>query len=159
MDEESKQVRQQLSVCSLPEPKRRSRFAGEPMRKRESKTLDLRAELGRVLQAGKLDHALELYELIEKRKPDEARWPHRRGDLLHRMGRRDEAVAAYERAVELHATKGFVERAAATARLMLAIDATRTDVLERLEVETAAPLSRSPLDESRVVGRGHRAAS
>jgi tetratricopeptide (TPR) repeat protein len=84
-----------------------------------------------------LDHALELYQMIEKRKPDEARWPHRKGELLCRMGRLDEAVVAYERAVHLYAAKGFVERAAATAKVLLAIDPTRTDVLERLEAEAA----------------------
>lgn len=107
------------------------------MRKRHSRTIDLRAELSRMLQAERLDHALELYKLIEKRKPDEARWPHRRGELLYRMGRVDEAVVAYERAVHLYADKGFVERAAATAKVMLAIDPTRTEVLRRLEAETA----------------------
>lgn len=108
------------------------------MQRRQSRTIDLRAELSKVLQAGRLDHALELYKMIEKRKPNEARWPHRKGELLYRMGRADEAVVAYERAVHLYAAKGFVERAAATAKVLLAIDPSRTDVLDRLEAEAEA---------------------
>ena len=89
-------------------------------------------------------------------RPDEARWPHRKGDLLRRMGRKDDAVVAYERAVELYANKGFIERAAATAKLMLAIDPSRADALERLEAETADALQRPLLDKSRLVHHGHR---
>ena len=36
--------------------------------------------------------ALEIYELVEKRKPDEPRWSHRKGDLLRRIGREADAV-------------------------------------------------------------------
>ena len=54
------------------------------------------------------------------------------------MGRADEAVVSYERAVHLYAAKGFVERAAATAKVLLAIDPSRTDVLDRLEAEAEA---------------------
>jgi len=46
-----------------------------------------------------------------------------------------DAVLAYERAVDLYATKGFMARAAAMAKLILAIDPTRGDVLERVNLE------------------------
>ena len=118
------------------------------MRKRHSRTIDLRAELSKMLNAGRLDQALELYQLIEKRKPDEARWPHRKGELLYRMGRVDEALVAYEHAVDLYAAKGFVERAAATAKVMLKIDPSRTDVLRRLEAETADAFHHPLFDKS-----------
>ena len=74
------------------------------MRRRNTITNDLRDELSKALRAGRLSEALALYELIEKRKPEEPRWPHRKGDLLHRMGRRGDAVVAYERAIQLYAT-------------------------------------------------------
>ena len=77
------------------------------MRNAESKTIDLRAQLSKALQAGWFTQALDLYELIEKRKPDEPRWAHRKGDLLRRMGRQPDAVIAYERAVHLYSAKGF----------------------------------------------------
>lgn len=105
------------------------------MFRRPSKTTDLRAKLGQALEASRLHEALDLYELIEREKPDEPRWPHRRGDLLQRMGRKADAVRAYERAVGLYATKGFMARAAAMAKLILAIDPTKSDVLERVNLD------------------------
>ncbi len=110
-------------------------------RRRESKTTDLHAELSRALETGRLSEALDLYELIEKRKPDEPRWSHRKGDLLRRMGRKADAVLAYERAVDLYAAKGFDARAAATAKIMLAIDPSKSDVLERVSRPPSPPSS------------------
>jgi tetratricopeptide (TPR) repeat protein len=100
------------------------------MRRTESKTIDLRAELSKALQAGRFTQALDLYELIEKRKPDEPRWAHRKGDLLRRMGRQPDALIAYERAVHLYSAKGFDARATATAKLVLALDPNKGEVLE-----------------------------
>jgi tetratricopeptide (TPR) repeat protein len=105
------------------------------MLRRPSKTTDLRGKLNHALEASRLHEALDLYELIEREKPDEPRWPHRRGDLLQRLGRQADAVLAYERAVNLYATKGFMARAAAMAKLILAIDPMRGDVLERVHRE------------------------
>ena len=107
------------------------------MRRNDSQTSDLRAELSRALKADRFDQALDLYELIEKRKPDEPRWAHRKGDLLRRMGRNPEAVIAYERAVHLYSEKGFDARASATARLLLAIDPSKREVLDWADSEAA----------------------
>ena len=41
-------------------------------------------------------------------------------------------MRAYERAVELYSAKGFDARAVATAKVMLAIDPNRGEVLERV---------------------------
>jgi tetratricopeptide (TPR) repeat protein len=101
-------------------------------RRRQSTTLDLRTELNRALEHGRMVEALEIYELVEQRKPNEPRWPHRKGDLLCRMGREPDALRAYERAADLYSASGFDARAAATARLMLEIDPSRGDVLERV---------------------------
>ena len=105
------------------------------MRKCDSKTTDLRAELSRALKADRLDQALDLYDLIERHKPDEPRWAHRKGDLLRRMGRSDDAVLAYERAVRLYSARGFDARAVATARLILAIDPSKGAVLDWADAE------------------------
>ena len=112
------------------------------MFRRPSKTINLRTQLGRALNAGRLNEALDLYELIEKQRPDEPRWSHRRGDLLQRMGRKADAVLAYERAVDLYAAKGFVARAAAMAKLILAIDPSKGEVLERVDPRAARRLHR-----------------
>lgn len=69
--------------------------------------------------------ALELYERIEQQEPNEPRWSHRKGDLLQRMGRRSDAVLAYQRAVELYSQKGFAARAAATEKMIVALRGSR----------------------------------
>jgi tetratricopeptide (TPR) repeat protein len=126
------------------------------MRRRESKTTDLYAELSRALETGRLSEALDLYELIEKRRPDEPRWSHRKGDLLRRMGRKADAVLAYERAVDLYAAKGFDARAAATAKVMLAIDPSKGEVLERVDPEATRRSDRQSRDATQVGVPHHR---
>ena len=112
------------------------------MRKSDSRTTDLRDELSKALRSERLDDALALYDLIERRKPAEPRWAHRKGDLLRRMGREAAAVRAYTRAVRLYSAKGFDARAAATARLLLAIDPSMGRVLEWVDSEAARRFER-----------------
>lgn len=101
-------------------------------RRRESSTMDLRAELNRALEHRRTIEALEIYELVEQRKPDEPRWSHRKGDLLRRMGRDADALRAYERAAYLYSARGFDARAVATAKLISAIDPSKAHVLEQV---------------------------
>jgi tetratricopeptide (TPR) repeat protein len=107
------------------------------MRRRESKTTDLRDELNRALRAERFVDALAIYELIEKHKPNEPRWAHRKGDLLRKMGRVPDAVRAYERAVHLYSANGFDSRAAAMAKLLVSLDPSKGDVLAWADSEAA----------------------
>lgn len=111
---ESVSPRRPSKLCS---PMLRNIFTDRPISKRESKTTDIQAEANKMLQAGRLQDALDLYCLIEIRKPKEPRWARRKGDLLVRMGRTADAALAYERAARLYAARGFEARAAATANL------------------------------------------
>ena len=61
-----------------------------------------------------------------------SRRSHRKGDLLRRIGRDADALRAYERAAHLYSARGFDARAAATAKLMLTIDPSKSDVLDRV---------------------------
>lgn len=112
------------------------------MFRKPSQPLSLKAQLAKALKAERLHEALDLYELIEKQAPDEPRWSHRRGDLLQRMGRKGDAVLAYERAVDLYAAQGFVARAAAMAKLIVAMDPSKGEVLERVDPTAARRLHR-----------------
>jgi len=96
-----------------------------------SRTVNLHEELSQALCAGRVNRALDIYELLEQRNPDEPRWSHRKGEVLKRMGRDADAAESYERSVELYAAKGFVARAAAMAKMILAIDPRRVGVLEQ----------------------------
>lgn len=114
------------------------------MFKKSGKTPSLKARLAKALQTERLDEALGLYEAIEKQSPEEPRWAHRRGDLLQRMDRKADAVLAYERAVDLYAAQGFVARAAAMAKLILAMDPSKGEaVLERVDPHAARRLHRT----------------
>jgi len=112
------------------------------MFRRPSKSTNLRAELSKALKSDRLHEALDLYDLMEKRNADEPRWSHRKGDLLQRMGRKADAVLAYERAVDLYAKKGFVARAAAMAKVIVAIDPSKSGVLGQVDPEAARRLHR-----------------
>ena len=108
-----------------------------------SRSRKLREKLNQSLRKERLGEALMHYEALQGVERNEPRWPHRKGDLLKRLGRPDEAVAAYERAVDLYARQGFVARAAAMAKVVLAIAPERGDVLERVNVDPARRLHRS----------------
>lgn len=103
----------------------------------------LRDELQRALERGRFTEALGLYEVLETMERDEPRWPHRKGDLLKRLGRLDPAVQSYIRAVDLYAEQGFVARAAAMAKVVIGIDPNREEVLDRVNADAARELHRS----------------
>lgn len=108
-----------------------------------SRTRKLRDKLQNAIQKERHDEALRVYGTLEIAEPNEPRWPHRKGDLLKRLGRKQAAVSSYENAVDLYATLGFVARAAAMAKVVMGIDPTRTDVLDRVNLAPARKLHRS----------------
>jgi CRP-like cAMP-binding protein len=112
------------------------------MFRKSSKPPSVKARLAAALNSGRLHEALDLYGQMETEAPEEPRWPHRKGDLLQRMGRRADAVLAYERAVKLYAGQGFVARAAAMAKLILAMDPDQGHVLEYVDPRAARELHR-----------------
>jgi len=112
------------------------------MLRRRRRTTNPHVELAKAHSSQRVNQALDLYELIENRDPDEPRWSHRKGDLLRRMGRKADAVLAYERCVELYAAKGFVARAAAMAKVILEIEPSKVEVLEQVDPEAARRLRR-----------------
>lgn len=106
-------------------------------------TKKLRNQLQRALERSRFTEALGLYKQLERLERREPRWPHRRGDLLKRMGHVDDAVESYIRAVDLYAGQGFIARAAAMAKVVIGIDPTRDDVLDRVNPDAARELHRS----------------
>lgn len=108
-----------------------------------SRSRNLREKLQTALRKERLREALGHYETLELLEPNEPRWPHRKGDLLKRLGRPQPAVISYERAVVLYAQQGFVARAAAMAKVVIGIDPERRDILERVDPNAARQLHRS----------------
>ncbi len=109
----------------------------------DSRSRKLRDKLNQALRRERLAEALGHYEALQRVERNEPRWPHRKGDLLKRLGRPQEAVEAYERAVDLYAQQGFVARAVAMAKVVLGIAPERVDVLERVDLDAARKLHRS----------------
>jgi CRP-like cAMP-binding protein len=109
----------------------------------DSRNRHIRDKLQKALIKERFAQALLHYETLQRLEPTEPRWPHRRGDLLKRLGRAHEAIRSYERAVDLYAQHGFVARAAAMAKVVIALDPARIDVLERVRPEAARRLHRS----------------
>ena len=108
-----------------------------------SRSRELRDRLQKALLKGRFADALGYYTVLERMEAHEPRWPHRKGDLLKRLGRPDEAADSYERAVDLYAQRGFVARAAALAKVVMAIEPSRVDVLQRVTPEPARKLHRA----------------
>jgi len=101
-----------------------------------------REKLDKALAANRDEEAIQLLVGLVSAEPTNARWPHKRGDLLRKVGRRDEAVAAYEQAVDAYAKAGFIARAVAMAKTVLSLDPSRTDVLMRVDPQAAQQLHR-----------------
>jgi len=108
-----------------------------------SQSRKLREKLNNALRRDRLAEALRQYEALEEVEPEEARWPHRKGDLLKRLGRPNEAIESYVQAIDLYAQLGFVARAAAMAKVVMGIAPDRVDVLARVKPDAARKLHRS----------------
>jgi CRP-like cAMP-binding protein len=99
-----------------------------------------RAKLDKALEANKNDEAIKLLIELIAHEPSNARWPHKRGDLLRKVGRNAEAVQCYASAVDIYADQGFIARAVAMAKTVLNLDPARIDILERVDPAAAQQL-------------------
>ncbi len=84
-----------------------------------------------------LINALRALEKHERREP---RWPHRLGDALKRAEQYEEAEAAYLRAMKLFADGGFLPQSIALAKLVVALNPARTDVLDQIDQKATRAL-------------------
>lgn len=97
----------------------------------------LREELEEARRKGKWKAAARAAERLAELEPREPRWPHQLGEALRRANDAAGAVKAFERATDLYARAGFVARAVAMAKTLLALDPRRTDVLARVDPSAA----------------------
>lgn len=81
---------------------------------------------------GEPARALELYAEVERLEPYDGAWPQKQGEILSRMGRRDEAVAALARASAAYGQNGFLLKAIAVCKVILGIDPSHTETQARL---------------------------
>jgi CRP-like cAMP-binding protein len=102
----------------------------------------LRAALERAVEKGNRADAADALGKLRTLEPDEARWAHRLGETLSRLGRGQEAAQAFVDASRLYAKQGFLARAIAVAKLAVDINPARADVLETLDTRKAQELRR-----------------
>ncbi len=89
-------------------------------------THELRDEVQRLIERGRLPQAVSALEELERREPDDGRWPQKRGDVLRRMGDVARTAEAYELAAKRYARQGFVARAVAMAKTIAPLDADKS---------------------------------
>lgn len=111
-------------------------------RENERRVKDLRDKLERELARDGLKKAVPVLLQLEELDANNARWPHKRGDVLRRLGQRGEAIAAYERAAALYAEAGFLPRSIAMAKVVAELSPKRTDVLDSIDAGAARALHR-----------------
>lgn len=93
----------------------------------------LRDEAQQALSKGRPRRALAAYRALAELEPAEGGWPHRTGEILHRLGEKGPAIESLRRAVELYARAGFLLKAVAVCKLILRIDPDADDARRRLQ--------------------------
>jgi CRP-like cAMP-binding protein len=102
----------------------------------------LRKQLETALAKQKDSDAIAvLGELIEA-EPKIPRWPHKRGELYRKHGKKREAIECYTLAADLYTDQGFLARAVALAKTIIDIDPRATQVLERIDPQAAQRMHR-----------------
>lgn len=81
---------------------------------------------------GKWAKALECYAAIERAEPNEGLWAQKEGEAHRRLGHRDEAIAALNRAAEVYSKYGFLLKAIAVCKLILEQDPTHVSTQAKL---------------------------
>lgn len=105
----------------------------------------LRGEWERAIEKDRHADAAKALAALEQAEPGDPQWSHRLGDALRRLGKTREAEAAFERATRRYAAKGFMPKAIAMAKLVIALNPARTDVLASLEAKPADTKAPPPL--------------
>jgi CRP-like cAMP-binding protein len=96
-----------------------------------------RAKLIKALEENRELEAIELLAELRRVEPDNARWPHKQGELLRQLGHHAQAAQVFEKAVGLYAKQGFIARAVAMAKTVVELDPSRISILERIDPQAA----------------------
>lgn len=86
----------------------------------------------KLLTQGKLDKALEEFRLMAEANPKDYRIRMKVGEVLAKMGKKDEAIKTYEEVAEAYADGGFVVQAIAVNKLILELDPSRQEIETKL---------------------------
>jgi tetratricopeptide (TPR) repeat protein len=79
-----------------------------------------------------LKKALEIYQNHCLLEPDDLRSCLKLGEVLERLGRKEEAVKAYREVAETYARDGYLRQAISVSKIILRIDPSLKEVHDRL---------------------------
>jgi CRP-like cAMP-binding protein len=114
---------------------------------------ELREQWDRAVERDRTADAVTALGALETLEAEEPRWSQRLGEALRRLGKMNEAEAAFVRAAERYAEKGFLPRAIAMAKLVATINPAHGDLLARLEPKKIAAVP-PPLPQAAGVTKG-----
>jgi cAMP-dependent protein kinase regulator len=86
----------------------------------------LKDDAAKLVQKGKLDKALEVYDEILVTDPSDVTAHLKRGDILRKLGQGPQAIEAYTKVAETYAGDGLLLKAIAACKLILEIDTNHT---------------------------------
>ena len=86
----------------------------------------------KLLSQGKLDKALEEFRRMAEANPKDYRTRMKVGEVLAKMGKKEEAIKTYEEVAEAYAEGGFVVQAIAVNKLILELDPNRQEIETKL---------------------------
>lgn len=92
----------------------------------------LKDQATKALDKGKHKRALDIYLELEAAEPGDGNWPRRAADMYRRLNREAEAQLALERAADKYAKAGFVVKAIAVCKMILARDPKHSATQQRL---------------------------
>lgn len=92
----------------------------------------LKDEAAELFRKGRFAKAAERYDALAKAEPKDAQHLIKLGDSLRRDGKREHAITAYCKAVDMYAQQGIVIKAIAACKLVLEIDPEQKAVQEAL---------------------------
>ncbi|MGC8811684.1 MAG: hypothetical protein ACP5Q3_15695, partial [bacterium] len=87
---------------------------------------------GKLFSPGKLEKDLAELQRKAAQEPNNYYLLVKIGDLLEKMGRRQEALKAYRQASEKYTQKGFLVQAIAVNKLILRLDPTQQEIHDHL---------------------------
>ncbi|RMH42921.1 MAG: hypothetical protein D6689_06665 [Deltaproteobacteria bacterium] len=104
----------------------------------DARVRTLRDRAQQAVDRGKYAKALEAYRELEEIDPGEGDWPRRAAECHRRLGDRDGAVAALLRGADRYARAGFIVKAVALCKRVLALAPDHPDALHALAEYSAA---------------------
>jgi CRP-like cAMP-binding protein len=95
-------------------------------------TRKLKNDAQQAQEKGKFQKAVEYYQELESLEPKDAEWARRAADCHRRLGNHALEIAALARAAERYSASGFLVKAIAMCKMILAKEPGHTETQERL---------------------------